>query len=433
MLVMRELKTAPEFVFAFALIALMVSAAYAQSGPPTLLWSDSVGTSDIALSKDGNYVAVVSDSQVRFYSRSSSTPLWAATVSAAAYSVAISADGDSVAAGVGNNVYFWGSARTRTGNPSPTWTSHTYGQVLRGCLDVSDDGDYVLAGSQGYGSEPNVLYWAGARSLSGSDVAITWGYHNGGGYPPISAVDLSSNGDYAVVGTQSNAVAYWKNAKSLTGESVYSWQSSEPTGSVNSVAVSDDGNYVAAPSYNSAVLYWAGAKTLGGDPSSTWKSAAGYFDDLDMSSDGNSVIAGSTSGTRGVYFWAGATGLTGKPQSPSWTYVTTGDVVRVVIDRAGDYMAAFNDLSGPPRVYFFDKIGDQYWIYDPDSTGEGLSISGNGGTLAVGTLPRATAYLLDTGFKTPLPTPIPEYPLGLPLLGIFMIITYGLIRRRTKN
>jgi hypothetical protein len=29
--------------------------------------------------------------------------------------------------------------------------------------------------------------------------------------------------------------------------------------------------------------------------------------------------------------------------------------------------------------------------------------------------------------------PIPEYPLGLPILAVFMIIGYGLVRRRTGN
>jgi hypothetical protein len=33
---------------------------------------------------------------------------------------------------------------------------------------------------------------------------------------------------------------------------------------------------------------------------------------------------------------------------------------------------------------------------------------------------------------TPVP-PIPEYPLGLPILAILMIIGYGLVRRRTRN
>lgn len=31
------------------------------------------------------------------------------------------------------------------------------------------------------------------------------------------------------------------------------------------------------------------------------------------------------------------------------------------------------------------------------------------------------------------PAPVPEYPLGIPLLAIFMIIVYGLIKRRTRN
>jgi hypothetical protein len=30
-------------------------------------------------------------------------------------------------------------------------------------------------------------------------------------------------------------------------------------------------------------------------------------------------------------------------------------------------------------------------------------------------------------------TVIPEYPLGLPILAIFMVIGYGLIRRRTST
>jgi hypothetical protein len=37
------------------------------------------------------------------------------------------------------------------------------------------------------------------------------------------------------------------------------------------------------------------------------------------------------------------------------------------------------------------------------------------------------------GLLTTTPAPIPEYPLGLPLLAIFMILAYGLIKRRTSN
>jgi ABC-type spermidine/putrescine transport system permease subunit II len=31
------------------------------------------------------------------------------------------------------------------------------------------------------------------------------------------------------------------------------------------------------------------------------------------------------------------------------------------------------------------------------------------------------------------PAIVPEYPIGLPLLAIFMIIAYGLIKRRTRD
>jgi len=55
------------------------------------------------------------------------------------------------------------------------------------------------------------------------------------------------------------------------------------------------------------------------------------------------------------------------------------------------------------------------------------------GSLAcLGTGPCAEGASLVIVFG-PTPPPIPEYPLGLPLLAIFMIFAYGLIKRRTRN
>jgi WD40 repeat protein len=280
--------------------------------------------------------------------------------------------------------------------------------VSIGDVSISDDGNNVAA----CGTGRWVFYWANAKGRSTSSEAVSW---QSIWYWQVEEVDLSSDGDYVAAGVKtSNApiiygAAYWKNAKTLTGNpQAPDWLSTEPAGRVIGIAVSDDGNYVAASSYGDSVHYWASAKTLSGNPPSTWKSPTGiYFSDLDMSSDGNSVIAGATDTAKGVYFWAGATGLTGKPQNPNWTFATAGDVVRVVINNAGDYMAAFNDVTGPPRVYFFDKIGNLKWSYDPDNTGFGLSISGDGATLAVGTSAANTGYLLSTGFSSGnLPNPV---------------------------
>jgi hypothetical protein len=57
----------------------------------------------------------------------------------------------------------------------------------------------------------------------------------------------------------------------------------------------------------------------------------------------------------------------------------------------------------------------------PDS----LNCAGTGDTC-----PEGASLVIVFG---PIPPPIPEYPLGLPLLAIFMIFAYGLIKRRTRN
>ena len=406
------LKLVVRSLFAITVIAMMISMVHAQ--PPTLLWSDpTVETVDIKLSKDGNYVVVASfqiddgfGGQVRFYSRSSGTPLWTWEGPQQVFSVAISANGDYVAAGVYavdqipvGNVLFWKNARTLTGTPDPDWRSdNLHGPIQRRCLDMSDDGNYVVA----CGTGPNVFYWAEAGQMSGVDVATTWNWVG----PSVEAVDLSSDGDYVVIGTVVSTVAYWKNARSLSGfPADPDWESTSPDHPVIDVAVSDDGDYVAAatgPLVDTSVHYWAGAKSLSGDPPHTWYYGAGIsFTSVDMSCDGDSVIAGSggfvQEGSHSVYFWGGARSLTGTP-SPTWVYPTKYPTWDVAINDAGTCMAAVDFPID--TVYFFDRQGNLLW-QDQAISGDKLSISCDGGTLAVGTPIFATAYLFDTGYSSP--------------------------------
>jgi hypothetical protein len=395
------LKLVVRSLFAITVIAMMISMVHAQ--PPTLLWSDPVNTQDIDLSKDGRYVANViyipkQSGQVQFYGRSSGTPIWTWTTEEDLYSVAISADGDSVAAGGGTHVFFWENARSRsTATADPTWTSTALGVIDRRCLDISDDGEYVVAGGTG----PNLFYWANAKAKAGTDVATTWKAELAG---TVEAVDLSDDGGYVVAGFADN-VAYFKNARTRTGAGqTADWISTEPDEYIVDVAVSDDGNYVAAAALLDTVYYWAGAKGLGDDPATTWYGGLRVsFTSLDMSCDGDSVIAGAFYSDEGpeVYFWSGARTLTGKPQPPSWTYDTDTPVADVAINDAGTYMAAAT--SGYLTVYFFDNSGALKWsepVEEPVVMS--ISISCDGGTLAVGTreIP-ATSYLFDTGFSTP--------------------------------
>jgi len=389
------------------MVCLQTPMATAVSIPPLpaeLLWMDKEGTYDIALSKDGQYVAAVGpievSTELRFYNRSSGDPIWTYYAPGDFYSVAISADGSCVAAGNGSHVFFWMNAKSRTpGNTDPTWTSVDLGGPIEyRCLAISDDGNYVVAGGTG----PTVYYWANAKGRTGSSQAVTW---QKGGFVDVWAVDMSSDGNYVVAGVATK-VAYWKDAATSRHiiDSTEDWLSPNLIDVVVDVAVSDDGNYVAAAATTDTVYYWAGARDLPANPPPTWSSGAGiYFTSIDMSSDGDKVIAGALGPPedQGVYFWSGARTRSGTPPW-SWNYTTAGGVCDVAINDAGDYMAAANSVIIPHCVYFFDSSGNSLWNppYQVDDMVKALSISSDGGTLAIGTIPTRSRYLVSTGFKT---------------------------------
>jgi WD40 repeat protein len=390
----------------FALAALMISAATANGPPPpTLLWSYGVVTYDIVVSKDGQYVATVDGPErtLRFYSRTAETPknpLWTwGILTEDLLSVAISANGDYLAAGSSQRVYYWANARTRTLDTDPTWVSDDLdGPIMRRCLDISDDGNYVAAATGGI-VVLTLYYWADARNRADGGQDYTWRLSEGVSF---ASLDMSSDGDTVAagfVGEGSAGVAYVKNARSRVGELAWADWWSPLDGLVVDVAVSDDGNYVAAATFSlpATVYYWAAARSLSGEQYATWYGGEGLsFTSVDMSCDGDSVFAGAFGG---VVFWGGARGLTGKPQDSSWTYSTTDNVWDVAINDAGTYMAAVN-FPIPDTVFFFDGQGNLLWE-DLDIGGDKLSMSCDGGTLAVGTPTFGTAYLLDTGYSDP--------------------------------
>lgn len=452
------------FLASLAVITVMVSAVNAQL--PTLIWSDPIEPRDIVLSKDGQYVALVypvypTGGEIRFYRRDAGNPptaLWTCQVAEGLYSVAISANGDSVVAGGDQHVYFWKNARSRTSSTAdPTWVSVDLGYISRRCLDISDDGNYLVA----CGTGDSVFYWANAKSKSGSDVPTTWKYEF---IHYAEAIDLSSDGDYVAAGLEDN-VAYWKHAKSKSGsgeernpqpgDPAPNWQAKNLGDMIVDLAVSDDGNYVAAAGrgFPSPVYYWAEAKSLTGDPSTRWESAHGVdFSSIDMSSDGNSVVAGGMGPDPedyGVYFWGGATGLTGTPV-PSWTYTPGVRIEEVAISDLGDYMAAFSvDWSSYSAwyVYFLDSRGDLKWVKETENPFEYgsmtgiISMSGDGGTLAVRIGSGATTYVFDTGYSTINPVggfiiPVSKLEILTPYLalaGLIVAVSAVYVIKRRKD
>jgi len=437
------------FFLSLTLLGLIVPAAYAQL--PILVWSHATypsDTLDIAISKDGQYVAAVgkfwSDKwgdtvgQIRFYGRSSGTPLWTWTTEDFStgekfFSVAISADGDSVVAGGMLHLFYWKDARSIRGAQEPTWQGlNVVTDNLEGrCLDISDDGNYVVycGPREDYGI---IYYWSDAKTKTGSTVSATWDYSADDFF---HAVDLSSSGDYVAAGFGSN-VGYWKNARTLTGDPQNpDWISTRPNDLVVDLAVSDDGNYVAAAARLDSIYYWSGASHLSGDPSSTWEGKLETdFTSIDMSSDGDSVVAGTGHGE--VHFWDGATTLTDTPP-PAWTATTKsgGRIEDVEINDAGTYMAVVASVPTDEvlfyfTAYFFDRVGVLKWEY-PYPSGAwytiSISLSCDGGSLAAGTSMPFTAYLFDTGFPTPVPVggtlaPMDKFAVLAPLLVSLVLV-----------
>ncbi|MEM3697124.1 MAG: WD40 repeat domain-containing protein [Candidatus Bathyarchaeia archaeon] len=283
-----------------------------------MLWNNSMSVYDVAVSKDGNYIAAVNETGLYYFEWNISTPKWwypATTL----LSVAISANGEYVVTG-SNDGYlrYFNNSRATTGERlTPTWTSMwLLGPMERGTLDMSDDGEYVVGGGTG----PNVWYYAECTSRYGEDEDYTWG--NWLPVNDIRAVDMSSDGKYVAVGGENRSdlhngfVAVYEDANTASGYYDPIWIAHSALNYsgcyVVDIEVSDDGYAVAAvTNYATTLHYWANATNLTGDPEPSWNHYESFVC-VDLSSDGNEVIAGSDDLYHGgLYFWSNARSLSG--------------------------------------------------------------------------------------------------------------------------
>ncbi len=396
------------------LLMICASATIAVLGDtPTILWEDkSLSPWAVALSKNGQYVVISAEGGVRFYSRGSNVSIWTYNEPDIRFSsVAISADGDSVAASSYNwthgYVYFWKNATSSDG--TCTWKSPSlWNTTDYRYLEISDDGNQLAALGTDmdefyYVSE--TLYFWNNTEADGRDGNPTWQKYFAVGRG--NAVALSGSGDHVVVGGiyASGYVAYWKDAKMLTGTPDPYWLRDEVGIQVNDVAISNDGESVAASTYDGPLSYWADASTLGPDPAPTWTGDQNDLNLVDISGSGDSVVAGwdddSDGITAEVMFWDDAGGRSGAAENASWSHDFSAYLLGLVMSDSGTIVAvAVNPPSDGPSLYLFDSAGNMIWDppFQPAADGlsaDPLSISSDGRTLAVGTEMYETLYLLS--------------------------------------
>lgn len=393
----------------------------AQTNGIEMLWNISMAVNDVAVSKDGNYIAAVNYTGVYYFASNNSNPKWWYLSPSTSLSVAISADGEYVVAGDSSGyIHYFNDSRATTGErTSPTWSSYyLYGSVERGTLDISDDGEYVALGGTGQ----NMYYYVNCSARSGPDQSATWTDYL---EYDVRAVHISPDGKYVAAGGYTSVggfVAFYKDANIEPYPTEPNWYAtSSIDGSIWDLAVSNDGYAVVAVDVTYGTLhYWANATTLSGDPNATWTND-GAFGSVDVSSDGNNVVAGGLS-LPSLHFWTNAREREGT-QTENWTRLEFAYVLDVAINDDGSLIAAaaMIGVASNYKAYFFESNGGMIGEFDLLQFCPLVSMSGDGRVVAVAGPGYDSLYVF-----------IPEFPpvLAMPLFMLATLLAVILLGKR---
>lgn len=204
---------------------------------------------------------------------------------------------------------------------------------------------------------------------------------------PVTAISDSLGSSYTHAATASPGVMYANVYYATIGGT---GGSDQVTVTLNTISGSDGGVYIYEVS---GVTTAAAASAVG-------------------SGSGNAVTGFSTSTSTSVAFQSGAF-LVGE--------VSVGFYPPLPFNAGSGFTAS---IAGANTIY----SNAEYSV-------SGVSSSTNFPASCTGVGSGGLAYWAEVGIvlNPPPAPPIPEYPLGLPLLAIFMIFAYGLIKRRTRN
>ena len=339
----------------------------------TPLWNYTTGdrVSAISISADGEYIAVGTSSyerKVYLFHKDSSTPLWSYELSSSV-SVAISADGEYIVAGSGMS---WLAENGNAGvylfhkdSGYPLWScfiAKDYDSASAAtvyAVAISEDGEYIAAGS-GDGDYQIYLFHKSSNDP-------LWSYAVGGTDSYTTAVlgvAISADGEYIAVGTtRGNSQSYCEDCSDVylfhKDSSIPLWRNSTLEGSVG-VAISADGEYIAAVSTE-----WEtdeGEVYLFHKSNSTplwnytiWEN----FRAISISADGEYITVGSgaNSGDTGeVYLFNNYS------STPLWNYTTSSCCTEIAISADGKYIV----VAGFDETGFFEYSNGKLYLFDRD-------------------------------------------------------------------
>ena len=298
----------------------------AHQAPPLWRYQTWGPVYSVAISSNGDYIAAGTGyNEIYLFSRLDNTPLWkyiiAATIPAYVPSVAISSDGNYIVAsgGIDDHVYLF----SRLDN-TPLWSCPT--DHFTDLVGISSDGNYIVAG----GGDKVYLF-------SRENSVPLWIYDTGGF---VISVSISSDGNYIVAGNDYPHRRVYLFARS---DNIPLWSYTSGR-SINDVAISSDGNYIILSDGALCLFYRENNSLL-------WKYENWYYEtplpapslrsfwDVAINSDGSFIVAGgATGGINNLALFSRS------DNTPLWICQTENAPRSVSISSDGEYIAASGSI-----------------------------------------------------------------------------------------
>ncbi|MDP2907014.1 MAG: PQQ-binding-like beta-propeller repeat protein [Nanoarchaeota archaeon] len=332
----------------------------------------------VALSKDGNYVAAVTNFYIYLFSKESNKPLWSfckmdcenpSVVSGNYRGVAISADGNYVAGELDGNLYFFKKESNK-----PLWTKSIESGSIG--IDMSDDASVIAAGVGNAGTKGDKIFIFDKEGNKLGDYRASHPEYEqtGNFYQP----DVTPDGKYVAVSTGCpDRRAYLFSG---TGDLIFRSEQLTYDSPVHKSGISDDGTLIAY-----SADHMQGKEILflfNKEGKKLWSFSSqqdGTARAVSISSDGNYVAAGTSAGR--VYLFSK------NSNKPAWTFSESGRFVQfgdVKLNSDGSLLAAGGTTK---KIYLFSKNNNKpLWEYEANTWV--TKIDFNGEYIVAGTGPR---------------------------------------------
>lgn len=330
----------------------------------------------VAISKDGNYIAAVTNFYIYLFSKESNVPLWffcqqcqiPSMVFGNSRGIAISADGSYVAGELDGTLYFFNKESN-----TPLWTKNIESGAIG--VDMSDDGKVIAAGTGNAdgGKGQKIFLFDKEGNKIGDYKPAHPGYDQTGDfYQP----DVTPDGKYVAVTTGCpDRRAYLFSG---TGELLFRSEQMTEDSPVHKSAISDDGRLIAYSADHQQgkdilFLYDNQGKKLWSFSSAEDGTARA----VSLSSDGNHVSIGTSAGH--IYFFSK------NSNTPLWKFTEAGRFAPfgdLKLNFDGSLLAAGGATK---KVYLFSKNSNKplwehrtnTWITKIDFNGEYI-VAGTG-------------------------------------------------------